>query len=541
MAQLEKAATTTTSLRSSLENMPIYARAAEEDRECVHDIPFASVPGPVVGEPLQPRDEVVHSHSLEPNPGHFHSQEDDAHNVAADLIDFDGPNDPSRPRKWPLRKKIRTTALYSLTTMAATWASACYSAGTRQISQQFHIGTQTATLGTSLFLFGFGVGPLLWAPFSEVYGRKPAVIPQMFIAACFTFGTATAKDVQTIMITRFFAAFFASAPVTNTRGVLADLFPPSERGIAAAFYSLAVVIGPVLGPIIGSILVSQGSWRWTEYLSGILMIIMFILDVAFLDESYAPRLLVSKARRLRLTAGQWSKHAPLEEWDVSFKELAHKFLVRPFRLLGTPICTMMVSYASFTYGILYMNLGSIPIIFQQVRKWEMIPASLPFLGLLLGVLVGVGVNIGNQFLYNKKSQGRVIPELRLYVMMPGAVAFAAGLFLTGWTASPEYPWIAPVIGLVLTGLGFITIFQSALSYLVDTFPAYAASVVAANTLLRSIFAGAFPLVVSPLYGNVGVAWGTSILALVSTAMIPVPFIFFRYGKTIREKSEWHGP
>jgi MFS family permease len=131
--------------------------------------------------------------------------------------------------------------------MSATWASSAYSAGTLQVAQEFHVGTQVAILGTTLFLFGFGIGPLLWAPLSEVYGRRLAVLCPMAIAICFSFGSATAKDFQTLMLTRFFGAFFSSAPVTNTGGVLGDLYSPAWRGIAMAGYAMAVVGGPVLG------------------------------------------------------------------------------------------------------------------------------------------------------------------------------------------------------------------------------------------------------------------------------------------------------
>jgi DHA1 family multidrug resistance protein-like MFS transporter len=163
------------------------------------------------------------------------------------LVDFDGPEDPYLPLNWPTHKKVLTTVLYGLCTMTATWASSSYSAGNRQIAREFHVGTQVATLGTTLFLFGFGLGPLLWAPLSEVYGRKVAVLAPLFVAACFSFGSATAKDFQTLMITRFFGAFFASAPVTNTGGVLGDLYDASWRGIAMAGYAMAVVGGPCIG------------------------------------------------------------------------------------------------------------------------------------------------------------------------------------------------------------------------------------------------------------------------------------------------------
>lgn len=275
------------------------------------------------------------------------------------LVDFDGPDDPYRPLNWSMKKKVITTALYGFTTMTATWASSAYSPGTQQVAEEFRVGTQVATLGTTLFLFGFGLGPLLWAPLSEVFGRKNAVLPPMFVAACFAFATAVSKDIQSVMITRFWAGFFASAPVTNTGGVIADLFPSSQRGIAIATYAMAVVIGPVFGPIVGAALVVQPSlrWRWTEYLTGILQLAILALGVIFLDESYPPRLLVYKARRLRHQSGNWALHAKFEEWDVSIQELASKFLVRPFQLLATPICALVALYASFCYGILYMQLG----------------------------------------------------------------------------------------------------------------------------------------------------------------------------------------
>jgi len=268
-------------------------------------------------------------------------------------------DDPYRPLNWSMKKKAITTALYGFTTMTASWASSAYSPGTQQVAEEFHVGTQVATLGTTLFLFGFGIGPLLWAPLSEVFGRKNAVLPPMFVAACFAFATAVSKDIQSIMITRFWAGFFASAPVTNTGGVISDLFPSSQRGIAIATYAMAVVLGPVFGPIVGAALVVQPSlgWRWTEYLTGILQLAVLVLDVIFVDESYPPRLLVYKARRLRHQSGNWALHAKFEEWDVSIQELASKFLVRPFQLLTTPICALVALYASFCYGILYMQLG----------------------------------------------------------------------------------------------------------------------------------------------------------------------------------------
>jgi MFS family permease len=163
--------------------------------------------------------------------------------------------------------------------------------------------------------------------------------------------------------------------VTNTGGVLGDIWAPQQRGTAIVGYAFAVVGGPTLGvclllqcginitshlltffqPIVGGAIVSSYlRWRWTEYITGIMMILFLILDVLILDETYPPVLLVAKARLLRHETGNWALHARHEEWDVSMKELANKFLMRPFRLLATPICFLVALYASFVYGILYL-------------------------------------------------------------------------------------------------------------------------------------------------------------------------------------------
>lgn len=141
-----------------------------------------------------------------------------------------------------------------------------YSPGVPQIQKEFGVGSEVATLGVSLLLFGFGLGPLIWAPLSELYGRKPAVLLPYFISAIFSFATATAKDIQTVLITRFFCGFFASAPITNTGGVLSDIWSPEQRAAAIVGYAMAVVGGPTLGPIVGGAIVqSYLHWRWTEY------------------------------------------------------------------------------------------------------------------------------------------------------------------------------------------------------------------------------------------------------------------------------------
>lgn len=69
-----------------------------------------------------------------------------------------------------------------------------------EISREFNVPRIVATLGTTLYLFGFGLGPLLWAPLSEVYGRKISALAPSFVGMVFIFGTATGKDIQVSMV-----------------------------------------------------------------------------------------------------------------------------------------------------------------------------------------------------------------------------------------------------------------------------------------------------------------------------------------------------
>lgn len=103
------------------------------------------------------------------------------------------------------------------------------------------------------------------------------------------------------------------------------------------------------------------------------------------------------------------------------------------------------------------------------------------------------------------------------------------------TSSERLNYWPSIIGISLTGLGFTTIFQSALSYLIDTFTRFSASAVAANTFMRSMFAGAFPLFVIPMYHKTGVDWGSTIFGCIAAVLIPVPFLFFVWGKRIRAR------
>ena len=193
-------------------------------------------------------------------------------------MEFSGLKAPDQrvryhPKNWPARKKLATVLLYGLTATGASFNSAIFSSASTQVAAAFNVSTIVTSLATTMILLGFALGPLIWGPLSELYGRKWVVLLPYFLSACFAFGCGASADIQTIAVTRFFQGVFSSAVITNTGGVLSDIYAPKERGTALIIYALSVVGGPLLAPIVGSAIVtSYLGWRWTMYLVGILKV-----------------------------------------------------------------------------------------------------------------------------------------------------------------------------------------------------------------------------------------------------------------------------
>ena len=128
------------------------------------------------------------------------------------IVEFTDANDPLHPQNWPLSKKIGISVTLAYTTFVSSFASAIFSSAVGEIGPHFHISTEVAILGVTLYVLGFASGPTVWAPASELIGRRWPICIGMFGYSIFTIATATSKDVQTLMLTRFFAGFFSASP-----------------------------------------------------------------------------------------------------------------------------------------------------------------------------------------------------------------------------------------------------------------------------------------------------------------------------------------
>ena len=111
---------------------------------------------------------------------------------------------------------------------------------------------------------------------------------------------------------------------------------------------------------------------------------------------------------------------------------------------------------------------------------------------------------------------------------------APAVFLYGWTSDKHVFWLVPIIGTGLVGIGLLATFMPIQTYLVDAFTVYAASAIAANTILRSLLGALLPLAGRSMYATLGLGWGNSLLAFIALALCPIPYIFYTYGERIRK-------
>lgn len=173
------------------------------------------------------------------------------------------------------------------------------------------MSTEVSTLGISVYVLGFAIGPIVWAPYSEVKGRRRPMLLGMMGFTLFEFGVAVARDIQTIIVCRYFSGVFGSSSITLVAAVLSDVYTGRARGLCFIMYVITVFSGTFLGPCVGGFTVMNSSlgWRWTQHICGILGGASTLSLVLLLDESYAPVVQANKAAALRRRTGNWNLHS----------------------------------------------------------------------------------------------------------------------------------------------------------------------------------------------------------------------------------------
>jgi hypothetical protein len=182
-----------------------------------------------------------------------------------------------------------------------------------------------------------------------------------------------------------------------------------------------------------------------------------------------------------------------------------------------------------------------PIVFQGMRGWSLGFSGLAFVGIGIGSLIIICSEpfIRRMINGHQKEAGtdKPPPEAAMSIVCIAAILCPIGELWFAWTCVPaSIHWAIPIAAGIPFGAGNTAVFIYASNYLVHSYGIYAASAMAGNSLVRSLLGGTLPLAGPALYNRLGANWAGTLLGMLEIIIVPIPFIFYRYGAKIRMKS-----
>ena len=460
------------------------------------------------------------------------------------IVGWESQEDPLMPLNFTPRLKWLHVGLLAAITFTTPFASSILAPALQTYAEEFHeTGLTKPSLAVTIFLLGYAVGPLFLSPLSEIYGRNIVLILANAYFTLWLIGCALAPSLDTLIFFRFMCGMGGSACQTIGGAVIADLFPVAERGRAMTFWMLGPLFGPSLAPVIGGFVTETIGWRWVSWLTFIPAALVVITMVFFFKETNHRVLILKKTERLRQELNRpelRSCYVDPEKPVLSTSRIIFLGFTRPVQMLFKSVIIFSASlYIAFAYGCLYLLFNTIPIIYQGTYHWTIGITGLVYLSLLIGYAVGLGtfsmLSDKTVVRMTKANKGVYEPEMRLPDCIWFAVLLPISFFWYGWAADKHAHFIVPIIGLVPFGIGIIGIWLPIQAYLVDAYPHYAASALAAFSVLRCTVATFLPLAGPQMYSALGIGWGTSLLGFIALAMIPIPSILYKYGGWMRRK------
>ncbi|KAK4163831.1 fluconazole resistance protein 1 [Cladorrhinum sp. PSN259] len=459
------------------------------------------------------------------------------------IVGWEDQDDPAMPLNWPTRKKWIIVGLLSVITFLTPFASSIVAPGVSSIMKEFDNHSEiVGTFIVSIYLMGYVVGPLFLAPLSEIYGRKQVLTAANVIFCSMHIGCALAPNMAALIVFRFLTGIGGAGCLTLGAGIIADVFRTDERGFAIGIYTLGPLIGPTIGPILGGFIAESIGWRWDFWLVLIIGSTVTILT-ELVNKETNPRVLIErKLEAVKKETGRTDLRSCYEKPGAekfSRRQVLINGLVRPTKMLFlSPLVFLISLYLAFTYGTLYLLFTTIPTVFMETYGWDIGVTGLVYLSLGVGNIGGWAFVTARSdkdvVRRTKANDGVFIPEFRLPITIWFSLFVPMTFFWYGWSTHFHTHWIIPTIGLFPFTFGIVGIFLPLTTYLVDCYPMYAASAIAANTVFRSLAGVLLPLAGPPMYDTLGLGWGNSLLGFLCVLLIPVPLLLYKFGAKLRK-------
>ncbi|KAL3438435.1 subtilisin-like protein [Aspergillus tetrazonus] len=387
---------------------------------------------------------------------------------------------PRHPRNWVISRKIHDISLLIFLEFFTTAVSTAGSTAANVARKEFGISNGLSIfIFVTVYLLGQALGGIILPPYSECFGRKKLYIISSATYSICCVIIAAVPSIKGVVFGRMLSGFLSAIPSTIVVGSVEDMFNSRDRVWMIWIWALVANLGLVVGPIMGTFITAELHWTWLFYVAAIVTGILTLLLLGIRESPTA--------------------------------------LVYLFTQCLPPI---------------YKSLG-----FSERQ------ACLPFIAIGAGLSLGLLTRYLDMHLIERRRRHGTIllPEHKLAGFWIGSGVLAGALWAFAWTIPPAVQhlhWIVSVLALVLIGYALNEIDYVLGGYLADSYLSYAASGLAALSLIRALLSGILPLVSSPMFTNLGANVAVSLLAAVATLFCLVPPLFSRFGETIRARSKF---
>ncbi|RCI09435.1 hypothetical protein L249_3665 [Ophiocordyceps polyrhachis-furcata BCC 54312] len=439
-------------------------------------------------------------------------------------------DDGDNPGNWPAWYRAWVMVTVSFSAWVVVLYSTSYTSTLPRLQDELKVSRLAAVMGLTTYMTGLALGSLMAPPLSELYGRRVVYLVSLGFWSLFIVPAALANSMTVILVARLFSGLFGAALISNGPGTIVDVSKPDHLASGMSLYSLGPFNGPVLGPLIGGFVSERLGWRWANWivliLGGVSLAMMMTVK-----ETYGPEILRRRAGRLRKASGcrdWWCQY----DHDYLSTSLFRVNLLRPCVLFFTePIVWFINLWNALVYGVLYLCFVAYPVVFSHHRGWGPGPTGLSFLGIGFGIVLAIVL----EPLIRRSING---PEAAALVMVFGSLLTPVGQLGFSWTCLPEtIHWSIPILFGVPFGAGNTLSFIYSSNYLAGAYGIYAASALASNAVIRSLFGAALPLAGTKMYETLTPQIAGTLCAVLEVALIPIPFVFWKYGSRIRDGSK----
>lgn len=317
--------------------------------------------------------------------------------------------------------------------------SAIYAPSEPGVIQAFGVTETVASLGLALYVFAYGLGPMLWAPLSEIpsIGRNPPYIGTFAIFVILAVPTALVDNIGGLLFLRFLQGFFGSPCLATGGASLGDMFSLIKLPYSLCLWALFATGGPALGPIISGFSVPKENWHWSLWEILWMSAPAFILLFSSLPETSAQNILLRRAVRLRKLTGNThlKSQSEIDQAEMSAKDTAIFYLWKPWQITVLDPAVLFTSvYTSLVYGIFYSFFEVFPLVYPVMYGFTPGESGLAFLPIPLFGALSVGMYWAYLWYIvepDLRKNGLPAPEKRLIPALLSSFLVPIGLFWFG--------------------------------------------------------------------------------------------------------------